>query len=36
MTVGLLVFVQEVIAAMTTDPVRILWRCPSRRTSTAR
>ena len=35
MTDGLLVFVQLVMAAMTTEPVRILWRWPSRRTSAA-
>ena len=29
MTVGLEVFVHEVIAAMATDPVRIVARCPS-------
>ena len=34
MTVGLLVFVQDVMAAMTTEPVRILTRSASRRIST--
>ena len=36
MTVGLLVFVHEVIAAITTEPVRSLWVLPSSRTSAAR
>ena len=35
MTVGLLVFVQDVMAAMITDPVRILTRSASSRISTA-
>ena len=36
MTDGLLVFVHDVIAAITTEPVRSLWRFPSSRTSAAR
>ena len=35
MTVGLEVFVQEVIAAIATEPVRIEARCPSSSTATA-
>jgi hypothetical protein len=36
MTEGLLVFVQLVMAAMTTEPERSLNRAPSIETSTAR